>query len=499
MIELTGQDLTLGEIGRIARDGERVRLSTDAREKVAAGEAMLARMIADGTPIYGVTIGFSALDGRAVSKADNAALQCNLLKSHATGVGAVMPAASVRAMMAVRANVLAFGATGVRLATLEALLAMLERGVVPHVPEAGSVGACGDLAPLAHMALPLIGLGRAWYNGELMPGAEAMRQAAIGLPQIAGRDGIALINGTEQTTGIGVLAVLDAERLVAAADVAAAMTMEALGSLEDSFDVRVALCKPHPGQIGASENLRRLTKDSKAVLAPRPSRLRDALSLRCVPQVHGASRDALALAQGALEIEINSVNDNPSFGLTDGWVTSNSGNFHGQRAGEALDFLAMSLTSLAVISERRAARLIDPNHNGGLPAFLIHPKAPQGLNSGFMLAQYTAAARVAELRIRAVPGSIQSIPTCANTEDRVAMSPISARRAAFAVDASLDVVAIELLLAVQALDLRTVTPAPALAQYYGAIRARIKTMIDDRVLADDIAAMRDLLDTGAFA
>lgn len=498
MIELTGQDLTLAEIGRIARNGERARLAGVARERVSAGEAMLARMIADGTPIYGVTTGFGALDGRAVSKADNAALQCNLLKSHAAGVGAPMADASVQAMMVVRANVLASGATGVRLATLEALLAMLEHGVVPYVPEAGSVGACGDLAPLAHMALPLIGLGRAKFGGELMSGAQAMQRAGIMLPQIAGRDGIALINGTEQTTGIGALATLDAHRVVAAADVAAAMTMEALGSLEDSFDARVALWKPHPGQIAASGNLRRLTRDSVAVLAPRPSRLRDALSLRCVPQVHGATRDALALAEGALEIEINAANDNPLFGLADGWVTSNSGNFHGQRAGEALDFLAMSLTSLAVISERRAARLIDSNHNGGLPAFLIHPQAPQGLNSGFMLAQYTAAARVAELRTRAVPASIQSIPTCANTEDHVAMSPIAARRAAFAVDATADVVSIELLLAAQALDLRGVRPAPALEPAYAAIRSRVKTMVDDRVLADDIAVMRELLDAGIF-
>ena len=419
--------------------------------------------------------------------------------SHAAGVGNSMWTDQVRAMMTVRANVLASGATGVQLRTLEALIAMLNRGVTPLVPERGSVGACGDLAPLAHMALPLIGLGQAWFEDELYPGAEAMGRAGIALPEIAGRDGLALINGTEQTTGIGAMAALAARGVLAAADVAAAMTMEALGALSDSFDERVALMKPHPGQLATSTNLTRLTVGSQAVLAPRGTRLRDALSLRAIPQVHGASRDALAEAAHALEIEVNAVNDNPIFGLADGFVTSNSGNFHGQRAGEALDQLATSMTSLAVISERRAARLVDPALNGGLPPFLIHPDAPAGINSGLMIAQYTAAALVAELRTRAIPASIQSIPTSANTEDHNPMSPIAARRAAFAVDAVADVVAVELLLAAQAIDLRGIAPAPALRQPFEAIRAHVPTLIEDRVIADDIAKVRGLLDGGAFS
>jgi histidine ammonia-lyase len=503
-VTLTGKTLTIDDLLRIARGGEAVALSDDARERVRAGERLLKAMIADGTPIYGITTGFGALDGAKVSAADNRALQRNLLKSHAASVGAPMARDTVRAMMAVRANVLASGATGVQEATLDALIAMLARDVVPLVPEQGSVGACGDLAPLAHMALPLIGLGRAWHassrqEGALLPGAEAMARAAIALPDIAARDGIALINGTEQTTGIGALALADARVLVAAGEVAAALTLEALGGLNDAFDERVAQWKPHPGQIATSENLRRLTAGSASVAAPRPSRLRDALSLRCIPQVHGATRDAVAHAIAALEIEINAVNDNPLFGLSDGWVTSNSGNFHGQRAGEVLDFAAMSLTSLAVMSERRSARLVDRNHNGGLPAFLIHPQAPQGVNSGFMIAQYTAASLVAELRTRAVPASIQSVPTCANTEDHVPMAPIAARRAAFACAAAADVVAIELLLACQALDLRKIAPAPALAPAYRAIRAHVPVMVEDRVLADDIAAVRALVDAGAIA
>ena len=492
-VELTGRTLTIDQVVAVARQGAEVRLSDEARTGVSACEAMLARMIADGTPIYGVTTGFGALDGRPVSPEGNRAQQHNLLRSHAAGVGPAMPAEAVRAMMLIRANVLATGWTGVRLETLEALVAMLNRGVVPVVPEQGSVGACGDLAPLAHMALPLIGAGRAGHAGWIVDGGTALDRAGIARPAVVGRDGIALINGTEQTTAIGCLALADAMRLTDAAEAVAALALEALGAVADSFDERVALAKPHPGQIATSANLRRLTEGSAAVLPPRPSRLRDALSLRCIPQVAGAVREAVARAGSVLEIEINAANDNPLFGVADGWVTSNSGNFHGQMAGEALDHLATSLTSLAVISERRSARLVDEKNNGGLPAFLIHPDAPAGENSGFMIAQYTAAALVAELRTRSVPATIQSVPTCANTEDHVPMSPIAARRAAFAVDAAWHIAAVELLLAAQAIDLRGIAPAPALRDLFSRLRRRVPTMVEDRVLADDIAAAESAL------
>ncbi len=499
-MELSGRSLTVEQVTAVARGGARVGLGDGARKAVAECEAALGRMIAEGTPIYGVTTGFGALDGRPVAALDNAMQQQNLLRSHAAGVGPAMAADSVRAMMLVRANVLATGLTGVKLATLEALIAMLNAGVIPKVPQQGSVGACGDLAPLAHMALPLIGEGEAAIEpgGEWLPGKLAMARAGIPLVDIAGRDGIALINGTEQTTGIGCLVASDAGRLVAAAEFAAALSLEALGGLTDSFDERVALAKPHPGQVATSQRLRSLTEGSAAALAPRPGRLRDALSLRCIPQVLGATRDALRHCVEALTVEINAANDNPLFGVADGWVTSNSGNFHGQRAGEVLDYLANALTSLAVISERRSARLVDVNHNNGLPAFLIHPEAPQGVNSGFMIAQYSAASLVAEMRMHAVPASIQSIPTCANTEDHVPMSPLAARRAAFVVEAAATVVAIELLLAAQAIDLRGIEPAPALRAGYRAIRERVPVMVADRVLSRDIEAVRGLLALGAF-
>ena len=405
LIELTGRTLTVGQVSAIG-DGASLALSDEARRAVQDGERTLARMIAEGNAIYGITTGVGALDGCTVPADANRVQQHNLLKSHAAGVGAPMADDAVRAMMGIRANVLASGATGIRLQTVEALVAMLNAGIVPLVPEQGSVGACGDLAPLAHMALPMIGLGKARFEGAEYEGAEALRQAGIPLPDLGGRDGLALINGTEQSTAIGCLAAAGSRRLIAWAEAIATLTMEALGALSDSFDERVALAKPHAGQIAASAALQRLSEGSATVGPPRPNRLRDALSLRCIPQVMGAVRDALDTAEKVLEIEINAVNDNPIFAVADGWVTSNSGNFHGHAVAEVLDSLANAVTSLAVMSERRSARLIDGNVNGGLPPFLIHPEAATGLNSGFMIAQYTAAALVAELRTRAVPAAI---------------------------------------------------------------------------------------------
>lgn len=498
-IVITGTSLTTEQVGLVAHQQAAVALDATARDRVRQSETNLARMIADGTPIYGVTTGFGALDGKPVAAADNKQQQRNLLRSHAAGVGAPMTRAATRAMMLIRANVLATGLVGVQLNCLDALIAMLNAGVTPRVPEQGSVGACGDLAPLAHMALALIGEGQASVGDSgWLPSAVAMDRAQIPLVELRGRDGIALINGTEQTTGIGCIAVRESKVLIAAAEFAAALTMEALGGLSDSFDNRVALSKPHPGQIETSRRMQELTAGSAAVLAPRPGRLRDALSLRCIPQVLGATRDAIRACDETLAIEINAANDNPLFGLADGWVTSNSGNFHGQRAGEILDFLANSITSLAVISERRSARLVDLNCNGGLPAFLIHPAAAQGVNSGFMIAQYTAASLVAELRMQAIAGSIQSIPTCANTEDHVPMSPLAARRAMSVVTGAAQVVAIELLLGAQAIDLRGIQPAPALRDGYRALRARVPLMIEDRLMGDDIATVCALVREGAF-
>lgn len=499
MIHLDGRSLSLADVEAVARHDAPVDLTAPAWEAVRESHLYLQQIVAEGRPVYGLTTGFGALDGEAIPRELNRQQQRCLLKSHAASVGAPMARDAVRAMMVVRANVLASGLTGVDPEALAALLAMLNRDVTPVVPSRGSVGACGDLAPLAHMALPMIGLGHAVVGGQRMGGAEAMAAAAIALPAMEGRDGIALINGTEQTTGIGVLATRDAARLVATAEMAAALTMEAVGAVADSFDERTALAKPHPGQIATSAHLRRLTEASQSVLPPRPSRLRDALSLRCIPQVLGAARDAVLRAETVLRAEINAVNDNPLFGVADGFVTSNSGNFHGQAAAEALDQLATSMISVAVMSERRSARLVDPHHNGGLPAFLIHPEAVAGRDHGFMIAQYTAASLVAEMRMAAMPASIQSIPTCANTEDHVPMAPLAAQRAERLTGDALTVVAIECLLAAQGLDLKSLAPAPALRPLLAAIRQRVPAMVEDRVIADDIDAVRAVLADGPAA
>lgn len=494
MITLDGRSLAIPHVAAIARAGEPTGLAAHARERVAACSDFLDRMIADGTPIYGITTGFGALDGRKVGPAESDRLQLNLIRSHAAGVGEPMAAPEVRAMMAIRANCLAGGQTGVRPSTLEALLAMLNAGLIPRVPRRGSVGACGDLAPLAHLALVLVGEGRARLeDGPWLSGEEALAAAGLAPIRLSGRDGIALINGTEQTTAVGCLAVHDARRLVRLAEAVAAMSLEVLGAVEDAFDARVATAKPHPGQIATSAALRRWCEGSKAVLAPRPGRLRDALSLRCIPQVLGAARDSIERAAAVLEIEINAANDNPIFDVAGGFVTSNSGNFHGQAAAEALDSLATSLASLAVIAERRVARLVDEKHSGGLPPFLIHPAAAPGLNSGLMIAQYTAAALVAELRMRAVPASIQSIPTCAGTEDHVPMAPLAAERARFALETASTVVAIEALAAAQAYAIRGLEPAPALRPILAAIRERVPPMVEDREVGPDIEAVEAVL------
>ncbi|MBV8566083.1 MAG: aromatic amino acid lyase [Methylobacteriaceae bacterium] len=494
-IEIDGRQLTLDKVERIAL-GTSVRLSAEARARIAASQAHLEGMMAAGAAIYGVTTGFGALDGAPVAAEKNQAQQRNLLLSHAAGVGPAMGEPAVRAMMALRLNVLASGQTGVRLSTADALLVALNAGLVPYVPRQGSVGACGDLAPLAHMSLPLIGRGKARIAaGGWIEGAKALEQAGLAPIELSGRDGIACINGTEQTTAIAGLALAQACGLIAAAEAVSVLTLEALGALDDSFDRRVAEAKPHRGQLDASAALRRLSAGSASISAPRPGRLRDALSLRCIPQVLGAGRDAVAHAIATFEIEINSVNDNPIFSREGDWITSNSGNFHGQAMAEVCDYAANALTTLAVISERRCARLIDHHLNGGLPAFLIHPDAAPGENSGFMIAQYTAAALVAELRQRSVPGSIQSVPTCANTEDHVPMAPLSARRLEFVVATAWQAHAIELLLAAQALDLRGVPAAPALRPLVAALRLQVPMMVDDRLMADDIEEAEKCLRT----
>jgi histidine ammonia-lyase len=495
-ITLDGSSLTVDDVVRAARSFDPVVLTKAAESAIATGHATFEAHAKSGVRIYGYTTGVGALDQAPLSPEDNRAFQRHLLRSHAAGVGAPMSFERVRAMLVVRANTLAKGRSGISLATVNALLALIEQRVHPFVPEIGSVGA-SDLAPLAHAALLLAGEGTAVDDDMRIPGAEAMKRAGIALPDLAGRDAFALVNGTSQTLGTGALAIFDADRLVRLTEVAAAMTMVAVSSRDDFLNPDLVGTEKERGAeiVASAASLRALVGYGSG---PASEAVREPLSTRCAPQVFGATRGAVARARAALELDLNARIDNPSL-LPDGTLSNNAGTMHAQAVAEALDALVTSVTSLASMSERRTARLLDPSRNGGHPAFLVHPAAKAGLNSGLMIAQYTAAALVAELRAGASPGSIQSIPVCNGTEDHGSMSALSARRAAWAVELAEIVVAIELLTATQALDLRfgdaigAHTLTPGLYTRWRAIRDVVPVLVDDRVLSDDIEAIVVLL------
>ena len=479
-----------------------------------ASRAVVEDRLRRGEPVYGVNTGFGRLADVRIADEDVELLQRHLVTSCCTGVGAPFPDEVVRAMLLLRANSLVAGCSGVRPVVPETLVAMLERGVLPVVPCKGSVGASGDLAPLAHIALVLMGEGRARFAGRTMDGGEALRAAGIEPLTLAAKEGLSLCNGTQAMAALGALAVFDAARLLDAADVAGALTAEALEAVPDAFDERLHAARPHAGQLQTAANLRKLLAESPAVLTSSHGRVQDAYALRCMPQVHGASRDAVAYVRGVLETELNSVTDNPlvfapappAAGVVtqqgDDRVTPGSGgailsggNFHGQPLALALDFLGIALAELASISERRVERLVNPALSGGLPAFLVRDG---GLNDGFMVAQYTAAALVSENKVLAHPASVDSIPTSANQEDHVSMGSISARHAREILENAQTVLAIELLCACQGIDLRGCVPGPRTAVAYRLLRDRVSGLTEDRPLDGDIAAALALVRSGAL-
>ena len=440
----------------------------------------LHRLVAAGTPIYGVTTGVGALDRDRSAQVSEHDRQVALLRSHAAGVGPAMSDEAVRAMMVARANTLARGMSGVSPGALGALLALVARGVTPLVPELGSVGA-SDLAPLAHMALVLIGEGRARLDGDELPAAEALARAKLDPVRLAGRDGLALINGLAQSTALAALAAVDAAPLIETAEAAAAMSLCALGAPREFLDPRLCEAKRHGGQEASARAMRDLLGGS--IARGSAGSLRAPLSTRYAPQVTGAARSALAFATTSIEAELDAVADNPLL-FADGTLSSNSGTTGGQELAQALDLLAISITSVAVASERRTAALLD---GSALPLALRHPRARAGVDSGLLIAQYTAAALVAELRARGGAASLHSIPTCPG-EDHVSMSALAARQAGFAVDRARTVVAIEVLCACQAVDLAGVELAPPLAALHARVRERVPVLVEDRILGDDIAA-----------
>ncbi len=487
-----GDHLTFDQVWEVVHRGATVTLAPAAAERVARARAVVDALTARGEVVYGITTGVGGLATVAISPEQAATLQANIIRSHAAGVGDPLPEEEVRAIMLLRAHTLARGYSGVRGEILETLIAMLNAGVLPVIPEKGSVGASGDLAPLAHLALALTGEGQVLAEGGSRPAAEALRDAGIRAQSLAAKEGVSLVNGTQVMTAIGALAARRAERLAKTADVVGAMTAEALLALPAAYDAELHRVRPQPGQEESAENMRRLLAGSRH---PRPTdRVQDAYALRCLPQVHGAARAGIAYARRVLEIEIDAATDNPLIFAESDRVVS-GGNFHGQPVALALDVLAIAVATLGTISERRIERLVNP-HLSGLPAFLV---ADGGLQSGLMLAQYTAAALVSENKVLTHPASVDTIPTSANQEDHVSMGTIAARKARQVVEHAEQVVAIEALCAAQALEFRgTDQAAPAVCAAYQALRRAIPPLLRDRILADDLRQAHRLVREGAL-
>ena len=495
-IIVDGKNLNISDIERVARGNARISLGKDVKGKIAAAQNIMKRAINDKEIVYGATTGFGALSNVFISEGKRRQLQKNIILSHSAGVGDAFEEEVVRAIMLLRINGLAQGHTGIQFRTLKNLTEMLNKGVHPVIPEKGSVGASGDLAPLAHMALVLIGEGKAFYKGRVLSGKQAMRAADIAITKLDAGEGLSLVNGTQVMTGIGALAVHDSMRLLKTADIAAGMSLEVLLGSNIELNEKIHEVRPHYGQITSAENLRRITRDSEIISSHYDcSRVQDAYSIRCCPQVHGASKDALDFVKKIVDTEINSATGNPLIFPDTGEIFNNGGNFHGQPIALAMDFLAIALSEIANISERRIERLVNPLLSG-LPAFLV--KDP-GLNSGFMIAQYTAAALVSENKTLSHPASVDSIPTSANKEDHVSMGSIAARKCKQVLFNAENVIAIELLCATQALDLLTNRKAGAgTKEAYTVIRKYIPYLDADRILSEDIEKMYELVRDGAI-
>ncbi|MBC6002194.1 MAG: histidine ammonia-lyase [Paeniclostridium sordellii] len=450
-IIIDGRDLTIEDVVNVSRNGYKVELSDDVINKVKLSRKLVDKFVDEQKVVYGITTGFGKFSDVVISKEETHKLQRNLIISHACGVGEPLEEDIVRAIMLLRINNLSQGYSGVRVETLNTLLGMLNNDVHPIIPEKGSLGASGDLAPLAHMVLTMIGEGEAIYNGKRMTSKEAMNLAGVDiLPELSSKEGLALINGTQVMTAIGALTTYDAMNLLKLADVALSLTMESLNGITCAMDERVHLVRAHRGQINTAKNVLDILSESEMTTKQGDLRVQDAYSLRCSPQIHGASKDAIEYVRNKINIEINSVTDNPIIFPEQEDVIS-GGNFHGQPMALSFDFLGIALSEIANISERRLERLVNPALSNGLPAFLTKNG---GVNSGFMIVQYSAASLVSENKVLAHPASVDSIPSSANQEDHVSMGTIAARKAKEIMENTRNVLAMEILGAVQAIDLR---------------------------------------------
>ena len=498
-----GENLTIEDVISVARRNAVVILPKKVKKTIEECRQFLEEAVKEKRVIYGVTTGFGALATVTIPPEEAKRLQSNLIRSHAAGVGKPLNKEVTRALMLLRANTLAHGNSGIRLKTLETLVQMINKRVHPVIPEKGSVGASGDLAPLAHMALVMMGEGEAEYQSKRMSGKEAMEKAEITPVELDSKEGLALINGTQLMTAIGTLALYDTERLIKTAEVAATMSLEALGAVTDAFDERIHRIRPHPGQIVTARNIRLLAGDSNIM---RPSGMssnisekrppHDPYSLRCTPQALGAARDVISYVKRVIETEINSAIDNPLIFVEEREFLS-GGNFLGQPVSIAMDMLGIALTVVGNISERRIARLLDENLSLGLPAFLIHREVEKGIHSGFMSAQITAASLASENKILAHPASVDSIPTTANFEDFVSMGSIAARKAKEILRNVEQIVAIELLCAAQGIDYRGPNKAgKGTKAAHSLVRKKVSILKEDRVISPDILAAAELIRSG---
>jgi len=494
-IVLRGSDFLLEDLIEIARNNVGIKISPKSESRIKKARNLIDKWVKEGQRIYGVTTGFGALSEVTISYEDTKKLQKNILFSHAAGIGKHLEEDVVRAMIALRVNDFCRGNSGLRLETIEKLAQLLNAGIVPVVPEKGSVGASGDLVPMAHLSLVLIGEGEAFVDGKKMSGAKALKKKSITPLVLDSGEGLALINGTQFMIALGCLALHDALNLCKHADIAASMTLETLMGTRAAFDPRIHRARPHTGQIKAADNMLRLTENSDIISSHKDcSRVQDAYTLRCSPQVHGASWDAFAYVDNVIKVEMNSSTENPLI-FPESEEFLSGGNFHGQPLALACDFLGIAIAELANISERRIERLVNPQLSG-LPAFLVEDG---GLNSGFMIAQYAAASLVSENKVLAHPASVDSIPTSANKEDHVSMGSIAARKCRDIVANTEEVIAIELLCAAQGIDLFTnIKAGDGTLAAYEVIRNRVDYMKEDRILSTDIAKVKELLKDGSI-
>jgi histidine ammonia-lyase len=493
-----GEPLTFEDVRRVAAGTEAVELAEGAAEGIARARAVVEQAVAAGTTVYGVTTGFGGLANVRIELPEATRLQEDIIRSHATAVGPPLSTETVRAMMLLKARTFGFGISGIRPQIVETILAFLNEGIHPVVPSQGSLGASGDLAQLAHLALPLLGEGTVEYDGRIVEAREALGKVGIAPLELSYKEGLALVNGTEGMLAIGILTLMGAEELARCADITGAMALEACLGTDRAFDDRLIRLRKHAGSKLVASNLRRLLAGSEIVESHRDSGhlVQDAYSLRCIPQVHGAYRDGIAYVRSMLQAELESAVDNPIV-LVEAEELRSSGNFHGESLALALDHLALCIAGFGTIAERRIARLVDPNLNNGLPAFLT---GDPGRRSGFMLTQYTAAALVTEDRSLLFPASSDSISTSAGQEDHVSMGFTAARKAAAVLANAFRVTAVEALASAQGLEMRTpLEPAPGTMAALDKVREVSAYLDEDRPLSDDIEAVASLIAGGEFA